>query len=153
MKKQDLNIIMILIFVPIIDIFNKYIFNDWQFIISLGVVIVIDTILGFAYAVKSKGVSSFKFIKVIYKFIIYFFVLIATHNVAHYNVNGKENTILLWVDTIMYAVIMCRELISVMENCGKLGIIIPAWILKRLKDFDETGKFTPEEKAPPAVEK
>lgn len=129
------------IIAPFISFFEKNVFNDWQFAISLALIVSLDTVLGIFAALKLHRFSSVDFWPVVPKTLTYVAILFATHIASSYQVNGEANTILSWLDSVVYAAIMVREMISIVENSGKLGFIFPAWILKRLKDFDENGKL------------
>lgn len=128
-----------------VNFVHKYVFADWQFVITLSVIVFIDTLLGLMLAYKLKNIESNKFAKVLNKMIVYILLLIATHTLTHYKVQGQESLgifIFVWIDNIVYAAIMVRELISILENTGKLGIFVaPSWIMARLKDFDDKGKI------------
>lgn len=126
---------------PFVSFFEKYVFSDWQFAISLALIVFLDTLLGIVVALKLHRFSSVDFWPVVPKSLTYVVILFSTHIATTYKVNGEANAILSWLDSVVYAGIMVREMISIVENSGKLGFVFPAWILKRLKDFDEDGKF------------
>lgn len=119
---------------------NKYIFSDWQFVILMSIVVICDTALGIAIAWKAGRISSASFSRVFTKLIVYFVLLVAAHAASTYTVNGAANDLLGWVDGVVYASIMARELLSVLEKIGLLGYALPAGLMKRLDLFDENGK-------------
>ena len=50
-----------------------------------------------------------------------------------------------WFDDLAYSAIVVREAISIIENIGAINNnLLPPWILKRLRQFDSTGKYTVE---------
>lgn len=126
--------------------FETYVFNDWQFAISLLTLITIDTILAVWDARKRNAISSRDWAKIFDKLKTYFLLLVAAKAATYYKVGGVDNNLLTWVNNAICAAMIVRELISILENCGKLGFIVPAWILAKLKDFDENGKFKDESK-------
>jgi phage-related holin len=63
----------------VIMIIDKYVFNDWEFIAMLTVLIALDTILGFYVAFIEKKVSSDKFAKLFTKIIVYMVMVICSH--------------------------------------------------------------------------
>jgi toxin secretion/phage lysis holin len=126
----------------LVHILEKYVFSDVDFLISLGIVIAMDTVLGFWKHWKSKTVSSQGFSKFISKFVIYGFALVLTHTLTNFTINGVPNSLFGWIDTVIYSAIMVREAISIFENIGAINNnILPSFILKRLKQFDEKGNF------------
>ena len=141
----------------LISLFEKYIFNDWQFLGFLAVIIMIDTITGFAKHVKAKTISSNGFGKLFTKFIIYSCTLVMTHVVSAFTVGGEVSVVFEWFDNLVYSGIILREAISILENIAMINnTLVPSWILKRLKEFDsETGKGMPvyENPPPPPVKK
>lgn len=127
-----LNIIEGWFFAPVVYFVDKYLLSDWQFVMNLIVIVLIDTILGFIVAYKNKTISSRKFGKVLTKLLVYICLLSATHNVSHYTVHGEYNQLFQWLDSVVYATIMVRELLSVFEKTTLLGIFKPpAWLLEK----------------------
>lgn len=123
-------------------LFEKYIFSDWEFLFFLTVVIGIDTFFGLWKYWKLNLLSSSGFSRFFTKCIIYFAVLILTHLMTNFTVNGKANEIFGWVDSLMYSMIIVREAISIIENITAINpSILPAWILRRLKQFDDSGNL------------
>jgi phage-related holin len=128
----------------VIMIIDKYVFNDWEFIAMLTVLIALDTLLGFYVAFVKKDVSSDKFAKLFTKIIVYMVMLICSHSATHVKANGSEIMILAWLDSVIYSGIVVREILSLFEKCAIIQpSLVPQWIIKRLKQYNETGNDTP----------
>lgn len=126
----------------IIDLFEQYIFKDWTFLIYLIVLVFIDSLLGLAKAWRKNQVSSHGWKMIFTKLIMYFTVLILAHVVANFSVAGNSIIIFQWVQTFICCAIIVREAISILENVGEVyPNLLPKWILAKLRDFDEHGKF------------
>jgi phage-related holin len=124
----------------VIMIIDKYVFNDWEFIAMLTVLIALDTLLGFYVAFVKKDVSSDKFAKLFTKIIVYMVMLICSHSATHVKANGNEIMILAWLDSVIYSGIVVREILSLFEKCAIIQpSLVPQWIIKRLKQYNETG--------------
>ena len=121
---------------------NIYIYSDWDFLVWLGVLIAADTILGTIYAISISKWSSTKASKFFFKIFLYCIVLIVVHVLVKYKVDGQHPTVLNWFDDIAFSAMMAREAASIFEKIALLKPdLFPAWILKRLKYFDEHGKL------------
>lgn len=127
---------------PLIVFVERYVFDDWYFAAMLALIIAFDTGLGVYNAWQRKQVSSKAFGRLFKKLLIYVGLLVCTHAAAHLEANGKPVTLLSWLDGAVYAAFLVREFLSILEKAGALGVAVPAWLLKRLRDFDENGKFT-----------
>jgi len=128
----------------VIMIIDKYIFNDWEFIAMLTVLIALDTALGFYLAYKNKKVSSEGFAKLFTKLIVYMVMLICSHSATHMKANGSEIIILGWLDSVIYSGIVVREILSLFEKCAYINdSLVPKWILDRLKQYNENGNIPP----------
>jgi phage-related holin len=128
----------------IVLIIDKYIFNDWEFIAMLTVLIALDTLLGFYVAFIKKEVSSDKFAKLFTKIIVYMVMLICSHSATHVRANGSEIIVLAWLDSVIYSGIVVREILSLFEKCAIIQPnLIPKWIINRLKQYNETGIDAP----------
>lgn len=128
------------VLIPVFNILEKYIFKDWEFLAFLIVLIMVDTALGIYKHWKMKTVSSKGFSQLFEKILIYTAALVVTHVMTNFMVSGEPNALFGWVDRLIYGAIMVREAISIFENIGAINSrLLPIWILKRLKQFDETG--------------
>jgi phage-related holin len=123
--------------------FEKYVFSDWQFAMYMAMMIGLDTVTGVLKHWKLHTVSSKKFGNIFIKCLIYAAVLILTHNLKHFQIGSEgPNPFFGWIDDLMYSSLVIKESISIIENLGAIQPgLIPKWILKRLKDFDETGEI------------
>lgn len=129
----------------IAGLFNTYIFNDWSFLVYLVIMIMIDTILGVWKAFKYGNLSSARFGGLVIKSVLYAIFLVVIHNLTNFSTNDVTKSIFMWVEELCYAALLVREAISIVENIGAIKPdLLPVWILKRLKSFDEKGQFTQE---------
>ena len=124
-------------------IVEKYLFNDWQFLSALFVLVLPDTFLGIWKNLKNKSLSSRDFAGFFEKIGLYASFLILTHVLLTFTVSGKEIGVFAWIDNVFYSAIMVREAISILENIGAIKPdLVPAWILAYLKKFDASGKLS-----------
>lgn len=131
---------------PVVAFVEKYLFNDWQFLSFLVIIVALDTALSLIKHWRANSLSSTGFAKLFTKMIVYMSLLILTHLMTHYTVQGQPQTWLSWIDYGMYGSIMVREAISILENLAFISPdLVPKWIIKRLykiaKDQDN-GNFT-----------
>lgn len=137
------------IFTPVLHFVEKYLWNDWEFIGWLAIVIFADTVTGFIKAWKMQNISSKAWLKFIQKLVVYMLCLISIHAVSAYLSRSSSLNHLSWLadivlhfDFVIYGAILFRELLSINENLGALGIkLLPNFIIKRFNDFDENGDF------------
>lgn len=129
---------------PVVQFVEKFLWNDWDFVVSLAVMVTLDTICGLWRAWREGSISSKALGRVFIKIIVYAIVLIAVHSLTNFTVHGERNSIIAaiipYFDAVCYGSIMIREALSIVENLSKLGHkVLPNFILKRLTDFDENG--------------
>lgn len=123
-------------------VFEKYLFNDWSFLIYLIILILLDTLLGVWRAIKYNQVNSSKFGGFIIKVVLYAIFMVVVHNLSNFSNNEATKFVFSWVQELCYGAVLVREAISIIENIGaiKKGLI-PNWILSKLKAYDEKGNF------------
>lgn len=126
---------------PVVMFLSEYVFDDAAFLITLTVLVSVDTALGVLKGYRKRNLSSTSFSKVFTKLLVYFALLIAAHAAAHLKVHGKPDVFLAWVDSVIYAGVVFRELLSIVEKAGALGVILPPWVLNKFRDFDDDGKI------------
>lgn len=127
---------------PLVNLLECYVYDDWEFLGFLMILIIGDTVLGIIKAWKMEIIHSKGFAQILYKLFAYSSVLILTHVLTHYKVSGEPNIFFLWFDDLAYAAMILREAISILENVGFIyPNAVPPWLLKRLKDINMTGKL------------
>lgn len=123
------------------EIVSKYVFADWEFAIFLLVAMIVDTVVGLVKAWQEKSISRAGYTQVFIKTIIYFSILVISHVLTHFLINGRENGLFGWIDNVFYVALILREAISIIRNVAIIYPgLIPRSLLKRLEDFDETGQ-------------
>lgn len=123
-------------------VFDTYVFSDWQFVLFLLIMIVVDTALGTYKAWKKRSLESRAYARLFEKILLYGSVLVMSHVLIRFPVSGTATGLFDWVDDVLYCAIMVREAISIVENVGEIKPdLLPAWVLARLKKFDESGQF------------
>lgn len=132
---------------PIVLLVEKFLFSDWQFAAFLAVAVAVDTFTGAAKGLKMGEFSSRELGQgVLAKVIAYGAALIIVHVLMHAPVRGAENQVLgaivPYIDATIYAFILIREAISIVENLGAFGIqVLPKWVRARFQQWDETGQW------------
>lgn len=128
------------LFTPIFTYIQKYLFNDWEFLNWIFILIILDTFTGTWRAFNDKELSSRNFAQVIKKVIIYCVFLIVIHVLEFFTVKSEINAVFGWIDTLAYSTLIVREAISVFENLAAIAPnMFPIKILERLKKFNEDG--------------
>ena len=127
---------------PFIELFEKYVFGDWEFVKYLVVLVVIDTILGFSKHYIKHDISSKAYGMIAKKIVSYSIVMIVAHVVATFRVGGEQIESLVWFRYFACSALMVREAISIIENLEVIAPgFIPKSIVRRLSEFDSnTGK-------------
>ena len=127
---------------PFIELFEKYVFGDWEFVKYLVVLVVIDTVLGFSKHYIKHDISSKAYGMIAKKIVSYSIVMIVAHVVATFRVGGEQIESLVWFRYFACSALMVREAISIIENLEVISPgFIPKSIVRRLREFDSnTGK-------------
>ena len=127
---------------PFIELFEKYVFGDWEFVKYLVVLVVIDTILGFSKHYIKHDISSKAYGMIAKKIVSYSIVMIVAHVVATFRVGGEQIESLVWFRYFACSALMVREAISIIEHLEVISPgFIPKSIVRRLSEFDSnTGK-------------
>ena len=130
-------------FVEFVDPYvSEFVFNDFRFAAFLAILVMLDTVTGVWKAIKLKKVSSKGFGSVITKVLVYGIFAIVLHILETFSDKDVVKFAFDWIGTAGYVAMLVRESISVIENLGAIqSDLIPSWILKKLKDFDDDGKF------------
>lgn len=140
--KYKLPIILAAFLAPMVGIFEKYIFDEWEFLGFIITIVVIDTATGLWKAVILKRANSTDFGGFIIKVVVYGLFLAVIHIIVAFPKSAVAKDIFAWVDDLGYSALIVRESISIIENLGVIRPnLIPSWILRRLKEYDEKGNF------------
>ena len=74
---------------PLLELFERYVFGDWEFVKWLIVLVCVDTVLGFVKHWLSKDISSKAYGMIGRKLIIYSCVLILSHVMGNFSIAGQ----------------------------------------------------------------
>lgn len=120
----------------------KYVYQDWEFAKWIVVAIIVDTLAGLVKHWVHADVSSESFWhKFAKKIFIYMILLITSHVLSNFTVQGHLTGAMDFLGEYLCVMMMIREAISILENVNAIVPIIPVWVLKRLKDFNEKGEY------------
>lgn len=96
---------------------QKYVYNDWSFLISLGVLMFLDLVTGVWKAIKNKNaVTSIGLRDTAIKLVQYGVFLITIHVLISFQVNGKIIGVLNYADECGYSFLILIEAKSIFEN-------------------------------------
>lgn len=117
-------------------------FAEGNFFPLFFLLIGIDTITGIWKSVKLNNFDSYKFGGIMTKIILYGCFLTVVFVMTRFSSNETITSLFTqWAEQGAYAAIVIRESISIIENIGVINPkLLPTWILKRLRQFDEEGK-------------
>ena len=122
--------------------FGQYVFNDWNFVGFLIPLLVFDTVLGVYKAWKKGELSSSGYGRVLEKVLLYTGILIVAHVLQNFSATSFVSAIFSYFADFLKIGVMVREGISILENTAEIKPdMLPKWVLKRLKKFDEGGKL------------
>lgn len=141
--KTFLFVVFSFILTPIFEFVEKYLFDDWKFLIPLCALVILDTLFGFMNAVRTKTVESRAWERVLKKIVLYAAVVIVGNLLTKAQIRGQN---IAWFESVNYflcTALMVREVLSLFEKWGYLGFQVPSWILARFKQFDDEGKIKP----------
>lgn len=120
----------------------QYVYRDWEFAKWIGIAIAIDTVVSLAKHWLQKDISSEEFWhKFAKKIFIYIALMIMANTLTNYTINGHVVGSTQWIGEYLCVFMLLREAISVLENINAIAPIVPAWLLRRLKDFNENGEY------------
>ena len=137
---------------PFLELFERYVFGDWEFVKWLIVLVCVDTVLGFVKHWLSKDISSKAYGMIGRKLIIYSCVLVPvsyTHLRAHetvlvlshvmgnFSIAGQVVDSFVWFRYFACTALMVREALSIIENVEEICPgFFPKAIINKLKGFD-----------------
>lgn len=122
---------------PLVELFEKYVFGDWEFVFFLLVLIILDTVLGFIRHWIAHDISSRAFGMIARKLLVYSSVMVLGHVMSRFSVAGEPVDSFVWFRYFACSALMVREGISIIENLEDIMPgFFPAWVIRRLKGFD-----------------
>lgn len=125
---------------PFVALIEKYVFADWQFVGFLLVLVVVDTAIGLLRAIHLREVNSRAFSRLFTKALCYLSLLILAHVMTTFPIKGEPNAFFKWFDYFIYSAMMAREALSILEHVADIEpSLVPTWLLRRLKQFNEEG--------------
>lgn len=138
MKKIPLIVIIAIPFSSIAEFIAKYVYHDTDYLMFLGVLVVVDTTLGVIKHWIAHDVSSKRFADFWQKLIIYPAILIMSHVLMACKIQQSAPLIeVSWFGNICCSLMLAREALSIVENIEAIHHgFFPAWLIRRLKDFD-----------------
>lgn len=104
---------------PIIMFVEKFIFNDWEFLKYLIIVMVLDIITALFRVYLKEGsdnITSRGMRQTVVKTVQYFVFLITIHLLTNIHVQGERITIYDWILDVAYTFLIVIEVRSVWEN-------------------------------------
>ncbi|WP_400194051.1 phage holin family protein [Hymenobacter sp. B81] len=146
------------------QLFEKYVFSDWNALVFLMVLFLIDTALGMTRSWKQGRFHSRGMRQMFVKLREYAIGVIVAHVFCNIPIDGEMLTDAVpylgkGVKGIIYLAILFIESKSIDENLrgmGGRGLPFPKFLRQGMTDWEETGQFRsktpPEETAVPAEE-
>lgn len=133
---------------PVMTAFiEKYVFRDWEFLKFLMILVIVDTAVSWVYHLKNKDFSSKGFSMILTKLLIYSAILIVSHVIGNFTVEGGNVEVYTWFRAVACNALIIRESLSIIENSAKVSpSLVPSRIRKYLYDFDEFGDKKPDKK-------
>lgn len=133
-RPMQIPVIQLAICLTIIQVIETYLFSDFEFLIWLFILIVLDTATGMILAWREKSFSSFGFSKVIVKVLLYGIALVVINVLQNFRIGGEHVPVFDWIDYFVLTAMVLREAISIFENIARIqSDLLPAWILVHLK--------------------
>lgn len=122
---------------PFTELFERYVFGDWEFVKFLVVLVCVDTGLGFIKHWITHDVSSKAYGMIARKLIVYSCVMILSHVMGNFNIAGEVVDSFVWFRYFACTALMVREALSIVENVEEISpVFFPKTIITKLKGFD-----------------
>ena len=123
---------------PLVAFVEKFVFNDWNYLKFLMVVVALDFITGVTRSWKAGiPITSKGWRDTVSKIIQYSAFLICTHVTIHFEVDGQPLMPFDWINDSAYVFLIAIEIKSVYENIvainGNLDFLKP--IIKKIEQF------------------
>lgn len=130
--------------IPLTQLIEKYIFNDWEMLGWIMILLCVDTVSGFVKHWNNSNVSSEGFKKLFNKLIVVSGAMITSHVVYSISVIRFSEQTGYIIETGIYSGLTVWLGISVAENLSDItgGKFPPVFIRKHLKIFEKTGSIS-----------
>jgi hypothetical protein len=128
---------------------EDYIINDYRQVVAVGVLLVVDTILGGAKYLKAKQFNLKKLGKGLYgKCAGYAILILGCSTLSIHN-----PLILGWLLTAITSTLAVKEFLSIADHVERLGWIkLPVFIRRSLDRYTDTGQLIQEPAAQPEIQ-
>lgn len=124
-KVSELPVVKLML--SIFTVAISFIFNgELHALYSIVILISLDTVTGFLNGWKENDIDSRVFYRVAIKFLIYIIMMVSGRLAD--KVMPKP-----FLSPMLDTFLVVTELISILENCGKLGVPVPKFIMDKLK--------------------
>ena len=136
---KDIKMIILLAapLTPLLEVIEKYVFGDWEFVKFLVVAMALDTVLGFVKHWIRKDISSKAWGMISRKVVIYAAVLILAHIMCNFKIGNRVVESFIWFRYFACSALMVREAISIIENIEDISPgFCPTWVIKKLSGFN-----------------
>lgn len=118
-----------------LDTFQSFLYNgDMKFLYFLMILMMIDVVTGLAKAVKNGNLWSRKSMYGIGRKMLIFCIIIVA-NILDQILNLQNG--LLMITVIFY---IANEMLSIVENCAEMNVLVPEQIREKLKVMKEDNK-------------
>lgn len=137
MKNVRMTLLLAVPVTPFTELFERYVFGDWEFVKWLVVLVCVDTCLGIVKHWISHDVSSKAYGMIAKKLIVYSCVLVLSHVMASFSIAGQAVDSFIWFRYFACSALMVREALSIIENVEEICPgFFPKAIITKLKGFD-----------------
>lgn len=110
--------------------------NNYFLYEGLFILIMVDLFAGLIKVIRNEEKFRIKiFNNTLNKILLYSLLLIATNQVQ------KMSEVMVWIDSFTLSFLAITELLSILDNLSKSGILIPNWIRGKLEKYIKTGDF------------
>lgn len=117
-----------------LNILERYVFGDLTTVWFLLLLVGIDTALGLRLAWLRKRANSREFGRVANKLLIYLSLLAAAYAVASMGGGDKDGWVFHGLRWLVVSFVAARELLSIVEKAAQMGVSLPGYITKHLKE-------------------
>jgi hypothetical protein len=113
----------------ILRFFEQYIFNDWDFLVSLVLIILFDTLFGVILSIKNKNFSAMYGIsRIVIKLLYITLGVMLIGIISNIRIDGETSLLYEYVDAGLFSVLIGFESMSALKNLYNLN---PPTIIKK----------------------